>query len=554
MRAKRALGLCLPLLLVACSGGLLPTPAAELPPVSPPVTTAAPTTGITSAPTLLPAPQGGAESALQASAFDYAPEIAGGLLPPEERDRYLQRLNALYEHDEVAAVWLHNTGLFLRDAHFAGDEARLLDAILQGPGDALWLLSHIRTMEGVDGAAVEYLASIQPVPAGNWYFSDDIQELQAFDLLSDEGKRSLQRIFERAQRDSEVRLGLYLINMLGLPDPRAFQHQVPTYNVQLYLLARMLEQGVPGDYERAAVAAALSYGSLMTLCDAESSERVVAQALERVRFVIDTDVLLAAAGADWLARDYPLEALIVLLWSGQGAACPLPGRPLAQALPLDQAAAERQLNLEDVDRLLASTDTLQQMRSEMMRLVVDGSARYDGVCGLIEEWWSTNRLEEADVGGPDLDQQWARWLEGRGFAGGTEAVYVLQGLAAGINLPLPWAQLWYVQNDELQVAPFGLRLDPAARELRLGTSARTALAPLPVDTQAVLICYRLPWDNWRLQSGARGCQTLPLPLEAWRAGLPSGYLLRQGMLAGDGEVLASLGLAPTPAPAEPRPE
>lgn len=246
-----------------------------------------------------------------------APEIQAGLVPDEGRQRYAHLVDALRARDEVAADWLIDTGLFLRDGRIDGEEFRLLDTLLQSKADPLWYVTHVWTMGGLSARDVEYLETIAAKPSDDWYFIDDQRGLEAFELLSEDGRRSLQRIFERARHDVEVRRGLYLINALGLPDSRAFRYPVPGYNVQLYLLARLLEQGVPGDYERTAVAAALTYGSLMTLCDQEAAERIVEYASQRVRFLIDTDVLLAAAGAHWRATHYPLEALMLILWEGR---------------------------------------------------------------------------------------------------------------------------------------------------------------------------------------------------------------------------------------------
>ncbi|MDI7276525.1 MAG: hypothetical protein QME94_11145, partial [Anaerolineae bacterium] len=365
-------------------------------------------------------------------------------------------------------------------------------------------------------------------------------------LLTKDGERSLQRIFERAHQDAEVRKGLYLMNTLGLPDRWAFAYPVPMYNVQLYMLTRLLEQGVPGEYERAAVAAALTYGSLLTLCDYEARQYILDYAGERVRFLIEADVLLAAAGAEWRAKDYPLEALMALVWAGQSAAYPSPGQPLLEAPGLRQAAARSPLTREDVERLLVRTDNLRQMQDEMVRAVVEEVSDEGIACQLLEQWWSEQRRDEPDDGGPDLNRQWARWREGRGFAGGAGSGYVLQGLAASINLPLPWAELWYAEDGELRAVPFGLRIEGRSRRLCLSQSAMRATGQLPPETRAILVWWRVPWDDWRLGDAVRSVQTLPLPLSVWWGGVPSGYLMRYG--ATSEEALSALGLTPTPAP------
>ncbi len=541
---RAALGLCLSLLLVACSGGYLATPSGPAPTRAPRAraaraqTVVAPGSRTTAEPT--PDPQ----TALGAG----APEAVAGLLAGPERDRYLSLLAAIEARDPAAADWLASTGTLLRDGKLDGPELQTLELLPNGKGDPLYYVTHARVFDGVGDQDFQYFQANVVNPLDNWYFNDDISGLEAFELLSKEGQRSLQRIFVRAHEDPEVRKGLYLMNFLGLPDTRAYKYPVRSYNVQLYLLARLLEQGVPGEYERAAVAAALTYGSLLPFSDQEGREQVCSYAAERLRFLIDTDVTLAAAGARWRAADYPLEGLVLVLWGGQAAAYPDPQLLPSQSLPLAQAAVQRPLPRADLDRVLLSLDNLRQMQGEMLRAVVEQSADEATAAGLVEQWWSTNRRDDPDTGGPNPNQQWARQVAGQGFAGGTESAYMLAALAASINLPLPWAQLWYARDGQLQVVPYGLWLDPATRTLEMGASAQHATTGLPADTPAVLVWWRAPWDNWHLGTSVRTCLTVPLPLSAWRAGIPSGYLLRQGV-AKEEEAKGALGVVPTPTPA-----
>lgn len=548
MRARVLVCCVLALTIVACSGGLLPTPVRErgrtpVPsPTRPPaVTVAAPE------PTATPPPPTPTANAPQGVTTGGAPELVAGLVPPEERDRYLRLVDSLAARDPVAADWLITSGVLLADGRIDGAEAQLLALMLETKGDPLYYLTHLRTQDGVSAEDVEYSRANTVITTPEWYLGDDQRGLQGFELLTAEGARSLQRIYERAHQDPEVRKGLYLINTLGLPARWAFAYPVPSYNVQLYALARLLEQGVPGEYERAAVAAALTYGSLLTLCDDEARQYVLDYAGERVRFVIETDVLLSAAGASWRAKDYPLEALMTLLWAGAAAAYPAPGQLLREAPGLRASALKQPLTRDDVARLLADMASLREMKEEMVRAVVEETGDEAAACELVEQWWSEQRRDEPDFGGPDLDQQWARWRAGQGFAGGAEAGYVLQGLGASINLALPWAELWYAEGGALRRVPFGLRIAGASRLLVLSDSARRATEPLPPETKAVLVWWRIPWDNWRLSDAVRTVQTLPLPLSAWRAGIPSGYLLRRGTMSEE-EAPSALGLAPTPTP------
>ena len=547
------MGLCLslPLILIACSGGFLPTP---LPPPSPTATAPAtrqPTAQIAVGPTATAAPTsapGAPPTAQPALAPEAAPEIAQGLVAAPERDRYLQLMKALQTRDQAAADWVVDTGLFLKDARLDAAEQQAFNMLLGRKDDPLWYLTNVQALDGISDKDLSYLTSNGAVPGSNWFFDDDIRGLEAYQLLSPNGLRSLQRIFDKAHQDPEVRKGLYLINALGLPDPSGFKYQVPLYNVQLYLLSQLLEQGVPSEYERAAVAAALAYGSLLTVSDQQAREQVLNYANERVRLLIETDVLLAAGGAGWRSANDSLEALLVLVWGGQTTALPQAGELPAEAPSLMAAAAEHPLTKDDLTRLLVPLDDLRQMQAEMIRVAIEQTSDAATAADLIEQWWSSHQSDEPDTGGPDMGRQWARYRDGRRFTGGSEAGYVLQALASSINLPLPSAQLWYAQGGKLAMVPFGLRIDAGRNTLRLDGSAQGALAALPARTRALLVWWRPPWDNWHLQEGVRSVETMPLPLAAWRAGIPAGYLLRSG-LGKEGDALAALGLAPSLAPA-----
>ena len=506
---KAALCLCLVLLLAACSGGgFLPSPTPRESPTPRPSPIRAPAGTDTPGAPAMPSPEPGATAPAGAVA---APEIAAGLIPAAQLARYQAALNAVRVRDELAGDWLVQSGTLLRDGVLDDQELQALDVVVNhADDDPLWYLSHARVLDGVSEQDVAYLQDNDAVPETDWYFSDDISGLEDNGLLSQDGRRSLLRIFEHAHSDAEVRRGLYLVNTLGMPSGRAFQYPVPAYNVQLYLLARLLERGVPGEYEKAAVAAALAYGSLLTIADQAAREDIVDHASERLRLLIDTDVMLSAAGAHWRAVEYPLEALIVLLWGGQAGGYPQPGTLLAQVQGLAAAAAGRPLSRDDLGRILVQMPAVRQMQDEMLSAVVEQTGDETTATELLEQWWSERRRDEPDDAGPDLNRQWTRYRDGRGFVGGAGSAYVLSGLAASINLPLPWAELWLGNQGRLQVVPFGVRLDPAARALRLDNSAQRAIADLPGEAKAALVWWHAPWGNWHLPGQARCEEDLPM--------------------------------------------
>jgi len=546
VRIKRLLSLCLPLLLVACSGGgylAMPTSAPEPTPSAggtraPVLTLAAPAATPSPTPTLPPALS--VDDILNAP--ERSPELAGGLLTAEERDRYVQYIAALRGRDKAAAWWLVSSGLLLKDGKLGLQDGLLMKLVLSGNDDALWYLMRPRLQDGVSQEDLDALQAADATPTADWLLDSDLHTLQAQQLVSAAGERGLERVFTQAKDDPELRLGLAIIGAYGVPDASVFKYPVPNYNVALRLLGHLLERGLPVGYERAAVAAACTYGSLATVCDDAARQQVFDYADERVRFLIDADVQLAAAGASWHASSYPLEALITLLWAGQSTAFPQAGQPLAQAPSLLSVVAGRPLTKDDLPHLLADLDTLQAMQDEMMRVTAEHTTDGAAAAERVEQWWSEHQGQAADDGGPNLNHQWALYQDSHSFAGGAEAAYVLQALAASINLPMPWVQLWYADQGRQGILPAGLRIDPAANALSMDDQARQATASLPGEAKAVLIAYQVPWDNWHLQQGVRSCVTLPLPMSIWRGGVPAGYLLRSGILS-EPDALNALGLS-----------
>ncbi|GAH27195.1 unnamed protein product, partial [marine sediment metagenome] len=96
---------------------------------------------------------------------------------------------------------------------------------------------------------------------------DDLKELQEKGLFSEKAKQGLDRIVGLSEDDYEIRKGLYLINNFGHPNRGMFRYKVPSFNTQLFILGKLLEGGVPQDYERISIAASLVYGSVYTIAD-----------------------------------------------------------------------------------------------------------------------------------------------------------------------------------------------------------------------------------------------------------------------------------------------
>lgn len=172
--------------------------------------------------------------------------------------------------------------------------------------------------------------------------------------------------------DPEVQKGLWIISRYGVPFKAGRftpTYRIPDYNTQLQILFWLAQdRGVEGDYSRVAVALAIDYGIVLTYGDDEVDCRVRSYVAEIYDYIRETDRILEEKGLGWRAKDYPLEADILLCWGACGMRYPTfyryvgdyPGSPWEHFWY--QEFRERPMHIDDFEWLFIKPETLREMR------------------------------------------------------------------------------------------------------------------------------------------------------------------------------------------------
>ena len=292
--------------------------------------------------------------------LDKMPEFYTEELSDEIRIQYRDLVAAL---SIDAQKWIVSTGRFLEDKRLDANEVELL-RVLSAKEDPLFYLTMPEIMYGVSSYDVSRIERDNTRPEDYMYLRDDVEILEQRGFISVAARESLDRIVCLAESDYELRKGLYLINHFGYPRATATAYATPDFNTQLFLLGVLLENGVPVGYERLAVAAALAYGTLITIGDEAVQDVVPDYAHSLIEFIADTDSIVKAEGAHWQAKYYPLEAAIMLAWGAPGTnyRTDVYSQPLAWT----DVFVSKRMNVEDFNWHFVSIDTLVEKRKWMV--------------------------------------------------------------------------------------------------------------------------------------------------------------------------------------------
>jgi hypothetical protein len=181
--------------------------------------------------------------------------------------------------------------------------------------DPLLILTAPRIVGGVDPSDVAWALTYTPKKGEYLYFDEDLAHLEDRGLLPSGCLPGLRYLIAKADSDFEIRKGLYLIYTSGHRPPHLFPwRKAQDFNTQLLMLCYLLHYGLSEGEERLALAAALDYGSILTISDQHLWPRIVEFARHRLHYVSATSTVLQAYGADWDPQSYPLHACIGLLW------------------------------------------------------------------------------------------------------------------------------------------------------------------------------------------------------------------------------------------------
>lgn len=223
----------------------------------------------------------------------------------------------------------------------------------------------------ISNSPTQMPSSSEPYDLGP--LSDDLENLPEYqDGVSTKEEEAIEQIcLLTKSNDPEVKKGLSLIEKYGVPKTTIFGNSdgIPNYNTQLEVLLWLAENNtINKDYGRVALGLSLHYGSVVTIGDEEVDVKVRDYVSQFYSYIKDTDRVLEQKELSWRARDYPLEAIIGLVWGANNLRYPYfyedEGDP--QGKPWQHywrnEFKDRQMNSEDFDWLFVSPDNLQEMR------------------------------------------------------------------------------------------------------------------------------------------------------------------------------------------------
>jgi hypothetical protein len=239
--------------------------------------------------------------------FNKIPEIKDGQTPEAVIGMYRELVAGL---PSDAARWILEMGQFIEDRKITEYETKLLEQ-LKNVNDPLVCLTSPRIMDGVSGWDVDWAKDWSPKKGEYLYLDEDVGALEKAGLLPGDIRPALKSFVAKAGDDVEIRKGLYLIFNYGHPPSNVSHADI---NTQLLMLCHLLHYGIGEGEERLALAAALCYGSVLSISQESLWPRIIEFVRDRLDFISETSEVLKAHGADWNAEQYPLAACIGLLW------------------------------------------------------------------------------------------------------------------------------------------------------------------------------------------------------------------------------------------------
>ena len=249
-------------------------------------------------------------------AIDNLPEVYSKSVTVETRDQYLQLVSALPKEIQV---WIAGMGWGLEDMELDKNELALLEALAEkNTPSAMSIITNPSFLDGVLLSEVIWAQGYE-VESLSELIQDDIDELLAGGLLSDNGREGIQSLLILAEENYEISKGIFLIANMGHPDQNKLHYKVPTFNTQLFMLGKLIDSGIPQGYEVIALAISLDYGNLYSIAGDDVARKFIDYAQAMMAFVAETDqILIQENFIDWQAKNYSLEMAIELVWGAPG--------------------------------------------------------------------------------------------------------------------------------------------------------------------------------------------------------------------------------------------
>lgn len=294
------------------------------------------------------------------ASIDRMPEFYTGACS-SERSSYRDLLRTAFEISPACARWIVDSGLFMEDHALSSREVAFVEEILPGYSDPL----RVVVTEGVLGG----IARNETPRETRFDLGDDLRTLPTASSGRGSGEATpdsiLEAMIQRIATDDpevyEIRKGLYLIDEYGRPKPWRFPFVPPSHNTQLEVLCWILaDVPITEEYWPLAIAAALAYGSVVTIADDQADIAIREYVAEMVAFHMDCDqnAALSALGLD--IRSYPIEACIGLVWGASGTQYPFHNDLSPVYWP--GGLPSREMTLEEFNWLFVDVEDLSSMQ------------------------------------------------------------------------------------------------------------------------------------------------------------------------------------------------
>ena len=315
------------------------------------------------------------------SEFYKIPEVYTKETPQDEISKYVDLVYKISQKDPDAAKWVLGMGEFIEDKQISKEEQQFVDYIVKNKPDLLRILVSKNVIDGIDYKDLGWVRDFNPEKGKYGYLTDDLYNLpdikDGIDEREKEAINEFNGIVKSSKTDYELKKGLYWIDEYGVPDKNMFKYNAPEHNTQLQVLLHLLEdRDVPEEYKRIALAAAIDYGAVITIGDKQVKQQAREYVPTTVDFIIETDKIIKDNGAEWQAKDYPLEADIGLVWDAPGGMIYMTPDVKVNQPCWYYVFQDRQMNSEDFKWLFVDGQTKKEMRKWMIgKDFVSGDAK-----------------------------------------------------------------------------------------------------------------------------------------------------------------------------------
>jgi|Deesub1362B_J571_1020462.scaffolds.fasta_scaffold01717_1 hypothetical protein len=350
----------------------------------------------------------------------------------------------------------------------------------------------------------EAIIGTNPIAKDEFYVVDDLFNLpEIVDGIDSKELKAIKRIVElENSKDKEILKGLELIDKYGIPFP--VQNSTPNYNTQLEVLFWLAKERNL-DYKKLALALALDYGVVVTCGNSEVITKVKKYVIELYDHVKRVDVFLEGNKLNWRAKDYPLEANMLLVWGTCGARYPTFYDKEAKdpwTVFWYDVFDERKMSLDDFEWLFISFGTLDEEKEWIRKFLSDNISKIadsiDSYTSIHLEYYTDKpgitsdfvevegKLMKCRISNPDW--QWNSLKSGRIKGNCEDVCYANVMLLKSLNIPACCINVRSGDFGHFVVAYYDGTLKTTPNQLRILEEH--------CKGGAIYRLHQIPWDNF----------------------------------------------------------